>query len=70
MGENAPELLSIPGFLLSCPVSPAISPQQILPLYERLCSLDILYHNKGEACGLLMALLGLLCGQLSGFLPP
>lgn len=66
MGENAPELLSNTGFSPACPVSPAISPQQILPLYERLCSLDILYHNKGEACGLLMALLGLYADSFPG----
>lgn len=66
MGENAPELLSNTGFSPACPVSPAISPQQILPLYERLCSLDILYHNKGEACRLLMALLGLYADSFPG----
>ena len=66
MGEIAPELLSNTGFSPVCPVSPAISPQQILPLYERLCSLDILYHNQGEACGLLMALLGLYADSFPG----
>nr|WP_308628567.1 AraC family transcriptional regulator [uncultured Eisenbergiella sp.] len=59
VGKDTPDLLPDIGFSASCPISPAIPAPQILPLFERLCTLDIHYRNKREACGLLLALLGL-----------
>lgn len=40
------------------PICPAITADQIMPLFERLRQLNIYRTNQKEACGILLALLG------------
>lgn len=57
-GKESVRLLARTGFSYSCPVAPAIRAEDILPLFDRLGRLDFLSRGKGEANGLLLAVLG------------
>ena len=57
-GKEIGRLLSRTGFSFSWPVAPVIGAEDILPLFDRLGRLDFLSRGKGEANGLLLAILG------------
>ena len=58
VGKKVPLLLSESGFSPSAPVLPQMEAAHILPLYDRIRSLDIHVAGRWEAEGLLLALLG------------
>ncbi len=62
-GAKAAEHLAGDGWQASNPVCPFISQEQILPLYQRIMSLDWLGKNRSQAGGLMLALLGVYADQ-------
>ena len=58
-GSEVRQLLDAGCMSRQNPVCPLIPKERVLPIFERLCGLDIYHRNRQEAQGLLMALLGI-----------
>ncbi len=58
-GQNAEAYVEASIMTKEQPVCPAIPAEHILPIYERLLSINIYSGNRREAGGLLLALLGI-----------